>query len=55
MRENWTDFEKYMFHAMGRLDSRLSKLEGRASVWGAVAGIIGAAVIEAIFKVIQRS
>lgn len=55
MKENWSDFEKYVFGALERLDSRLSKLEGRASVWGALAGVVGAAVIEAAFKIFQHS
>lgn len=57
MKESWSDFEKFVFQELKEvrkdlehLSDRISKLEGRAAVWGAISGILAASVADLFFK-----
>jgi len=42
MNENWTDFEKYVFEKLEKLDRRLTILEVKALMIGAFGGFLAA-------------
>ncbi len=46
MKENWTDFEKYVFNKLERIDSRIGRVEVRAA---ALASLL-ATLIHFVFK-----
>lgn len=50
MNEKWTDFEKFVFKELNSISRRISKLEGKGMVWGAIAGAIMASIGEVIAK-----
>lgn len=61
MNPNWTDFEKYVFSALGsqaeqivRLREEIASLKGRAATWGAIAGMIATVTGEMILKAFIR-
>jgi hypothetical protein len=51
VKEDWSDFEKYVFEKLERLTQDVSILKGKAAAWGAFAGIIGFGVCELIVKI----
>lgn len=53
MNEKWTDFEKFVFKELGSISKRLSRLEGKAITWGAIAGLIVSVVAETVSKHIK--
>lgn len=53
MNEKWTDFEKHVFKELNSISRRLSKLEGRVVAYGTIAGLVAAAVSEAVLKVLK--
>lgn len=50
MNERWTDFEKLAIRKLFAIEKRLSRLEGRAMVWGASAGLIGSVIASVVAK-----
>lgn len=52
MKDSWTDFEKYVFGELKTISHKISKLEGRAATWGALAGVIVAGITEVLVKAI---
>lgn len=51
MNDKWTDFEKYVFAEFNKLSTRLSRLEGKAATWGAIAGALAATLGEIALKI----
>lgn len=45
MRDDWTDFEKWVFEKLEKIDGRLNRLEIRAAVFG----VIGAALLRILW------
>lgn len=54
MNERWTDFERFVFKELGSISKRLSKLEGRANAWGALAGTLSAIIVEAVATALRH-
>ncbi len=50
MNEKWSDFEKHVFKSLSGIEKRLSHLEGKVLAWGAIAGVLGAALCEIAVK-----
>lgn len=46
MKDHWTDFEKYVFEKLEKMDHRLTLLEGKALVFGGIAGLIASALMK---------
>jgi len=46
MNDNWTDFEKYVFGKLEKLDHRLTKLETKWVLISAAAGTIGGILLQ---------
>ena len=46
MRDNWTDFEHYVFDKLEKMSEEISGLKTKAAIAGGVAGIVGVAVCE---------
>lgn len=40
MNEKWTDFEKFVFRKLNRIEARLTRVEIRSAVIGAVAALL---------------
>lgn len=52
MKENWSDFEKYVFQKLGEMSEQISQLKTQAAVWGALAGLISVVLAEGIARAI---
>lgn len=44
MNEKWTDFEKHVFRALERIETRLTRVEVRAAGFGVLGAVLVAAV-----------
>jgi len=52
MNENWTDFEKWVFDKLEKIDSRISMLEGFR--WKLVGGAIVASAVVSVLLQLRR-
>lgn len=50
MKDEWSDFEKYVFEKLEKLSSQVSSLRAQAALVGGIAGIIGVAICELVMK-----
>lgn len=50
MNEKWSDFEKFVFKELGEIKKEVFTLKGRASAWGAIAGVAAAGIMEALSR-----
>ena len=50
MKDNWTDFEKYVFDKLEKIDRRLTVIEVKAALWGSIAGLVTAAFLKAFWS-----
>lgn len=48
-----TKFEETVLKKLLEIESRISKLEGRAATWGAIAGALMAVIGEVILKTLK--
>lgn len=55
MNDKWTDFEKFVFKELNEIKKELFTLKGRAGAWGAMAGVIGAGLVEIAAKLLSHS
>ena len=50
VNEKWSDFEKFVFKELGEIKKEVFTLKGRASAWGAIAGVAAAGIMEALSR-----
>ncbi len=53
MKDEWNDFEKYVFEKLNDITEELSRLKAHARFWGVTAGILGVAIAEFIIKTLD--
>ena len=46
MKDNWSDFEKYVFERLEGINTRLSLLEGKAIMLGGISGLLAALAVK---------
>lgn len=51
MKDSWTDFEKYAFEKLEKIERRLSVLEGKWIVVAGISAVVGVAVAEFLLGV----
>ncbi len=53
MKEDWSDFEKYVFQKLADIQEQLIVLRTQAAGWGALAGIVTVIIAEMISRSIN--
>ncbi len=61
MKDNWTDFEKYVFAQFESLDkkvskisNRMSRLEGRSAAIGAIMGLLAGPLGDWVMRLLKK-
>lgn len=50
MRDNWTDFEKFVFKELKTISKEIYELKGKSAAWGAFAGAVAACLGDLVLK-----